>query len=259
MNFIPRYRGNPLDMQKPTLLFEMDTHRIYWLGIDEETAFRCNVYLIQDGDTYLLVDPGSRSYFEPLIRRVEQVTDPKHISGIILCHQDPDVAASMVDWLDLNPQITIYSSARTQVLLPHYGKSDYRFQDIAPSFELPFASGRHLNFVESPFLHSPGAFTTYDPTSRFLFSGDIFAALDTSWELVVDDFDHHRMNMDLFHVDYMASNIAARGYVNRIKDLPIEAILPQHGSIIDAMEVSKALEYLENLQCGTDLLYDHLT
>lgn len=259
MNHVSRYRGKPLDMDAVTPLFEEGSHKVYWLGIDEETAFRCNVYLIQDEEEFLLVDPGSRAHFREIMQRVAQITDPRNVQGLILCHQDPDVAASMVDWLGLNPDITIYSSARTQVLLPHYGKSGYRFHDIALTLEMSFSSGRTLRFIEAPFLHSPGAFTTYDPTSRFLFSGDIFAALETDWELVVDDFERHRMNMNLFHADYMASNIAARGYVGRIKGLNIVAILPQHGSIIDAPEVPLALEYLENLQCGTDLIYSELS
>ena len=91
-----------------------------------------------------------------------------------------------------------------------------------------------------------------------LFSGDIWAALDIEWNLLVEDFDEHQMNMDLFHVDYMASNIAARGYVRRLDGINIEAILPQHGSIIPQQFVGDALEYLNTLQCGLDIVYSDL-
>ena len=115
-----------------------------------------------------------------------------------------------------------------------------------------------MKFIEAPFLHFPGAFTTYDVTSSFLFSGDIWAALDIEWKLLVSDLQEHTMNMDLFHVDYMASNIAARGYVRRLDGIDIQTILPQHGSIIPQEHVADALEYLENLQCGLDLAYSDL-
>ena len=62
--------------------------------------------------------------------------------------------------------------------------------------------------------------------------------------------------MDLFHIDYMASNKATNGYAQKIKHLPISAILPQHGSIINSNFVNDAIKYLENLQCGLDLLYN---
>jgi flavorubredoxin len=120
---------------------------------------------------------------------------------------------------------------------------------------LTFPSGRQLRFIEAPFLHFPGAFTTYDEATRFLFSGDIWAALDLDWTLVAEDFSDHPSRMDLFHIDYMASNAAARGFVNRLHGVQIEAILPQHGSIIPTAHVPAAIDYLRNLRCGLDILY----
>jgi len=56
----------------------------------------------------------------------------------------------------------------------------------------------------------------------------------------------------------MASRKAARGFVNQIKDLEIDAILPQHGSIIPAEFVLMALNYLTHLNCGLDIIYPDL-
>ncbi|MDQ6992955.1 MAG: MBL fold metallo-hydrolase [Mariprofundus sp.] len=244
-----------LDMKKPTLLHHQAGHAIYWLGIAASTVFRCNAYLIIDGDEVILIDPGSRSSFEQVKTRVTQIIAPEKITGMILCHQDPDVAASMVDWLDLCPECMVYTSPRAQVLLPHFGSRHYAWQDIEKEPHLNFKSGCKLRFISAPFLHSPAAFTSYDETSRFLFSGDIWAALMTSWQLTVSDFSHHCMQMNLFHMDYMASNIAARGFVAKIDSLEIDAILPQHGSIITKPDVAAALQYLNTLQCGTDIAY----
>ena len=257
-SLIDSYQDFEISLSDVTPLYKKDGYEVYWLGIDNETAFRCNVYLIKDNDEYILVDPGSRSFYKQVRERVAQITDPANVGSLILCHQDPDVAASMVDWLDVNPEITIISSARTNVLLPHYGREDYKFYDIVEEPIYTFKSGRELKFIEAPFLHFPGAFTTYDVTSSFLFSGDIWAALDIEWKLLVSDMEEHTMNMDLFHVDYMASNIAARGYVRRLNGIDIQTILPQHGSIIPQEHVADALVYLENLQCGLDLAYSDL-
>lgn len=257
-NLITKNINTTVDTKETVLLYESNEHKIYWMGIEEETAFRCNVYLIQDGEEYILVDPGSRIYHDELKTRVSTIVAPDKISGIILCHQDPDVAASMVDWLGLNKDITIYTSARTNVLLPYYGVADYDFYNISEEGEYKFKSGRIIKFIESPFLHFPGAFTTLDMTANMLFSGDIWAALDINWNLVVSDFEVHTSNMDLFHVDYMASNVASRGYAKKIENEKIDAILPQHGSIINTGDVPKAIEYLENLQCGLDIIYSDL-
>lgn len=256
--YLAAYVNTLPDMSKPTLLQQSEDHCIYWLGNCEDTAFRCNVYLVVDAGEALIVDPGNRAHFESVVARVRQIMNPADLTGMILCHPDPDVAASMVDWLELNPAMAVFSSPRTNVHLPHYGCSGYRFYDIAadPVHLLP--SGARLRFVEAPFLHFPGAFTTFDERSGFLFSGDVWAALDLDWALVVKDMDLHAAQMDLFHVDYMASNLAAKGFVAKIADISIKAILPQHGSIIPEAHVVDALTYLETLQCGTDVIYANL-
>jgi flavorubredoxin len=161
----------------------------------------------------------------------------------------------MVDWLEINSEIKIITSVRTNVLLPYYGRNDYEFYNIAQSGNFTFKSGRKLKFIEAPFLHFPGAFATLDETSGFLFSGDVFAALDINWKLVVDDFQSHANFMDLFHLDYMPSNIATSGFAKRIEKEELEAILPQHGSIINKEHISDAVDYLKNLKCGLDIIY----
>ena len=257
-NLINNYKGQEIDLENITPLYLKDDYEVYWLGIDNETAFRCNVYLIKSGDETILVDPGSREFFAKVKQRVEQIVPANKVTALILCHQDPDVAASMIDWLDVNPALEILTTERTNVLLPHYGRDDYNFTSVDKNRTYRFKTGYELEFVPAPFLHFSGAFATYDVTSGFMFSGDIWAALDIHWELVVGDFDEHIDNMNLFHIDYMASNLAARGFVYAIQDKKIDAILPQHGSIIPQEYVSHALNYLETLKCGTDIIYGDL-
>ncbi|MEI6683399.1 MAG: MBL fold metallo-hydrolase [Bacteroidota bacterium] len=244
---------------KPTPLYQDDQHTIYWLGVPELSAFRCNTYLIVDGHEAIIVDPGGRGAFDFVKMRVAQILAPEKITALIVCHQDPDVAASMVDWLTTNPDIRIITSVRTNILLHHYGKLNYSFVNINENPHYIFESGKKLRFYEAPFLHFPGAFTTWDETSRFLFSGDIWASIDPEWRLVVDDFSRHEMKMNLFHLDYMAGNIAAKGFVKSLKNVEVNAILPQHGSILPKKLVLKALDYLHNLKCGLDLIYPGLT
>ena len=75
------------------------------------------------------------------------------------------------------------------------------------------------------------------------------------WKLVISDFHKHEFKMNLFHLDYMAGNIAARGFIDRLKGIEVKAILPQHGSVIPEPFVQDAFRYLANLRCGLDILY----
>jgi len=247
------------DIDKPILLFEDGDYQIYWLGLNDDNSFRVNVYLIKSGDEAVIVDPGNRNFFEPIKKEVINILgDVNKVKGAIFCHQDPDVSASIIDWLEILPDMQIITSPRVNVLLPFYGiKDDYNFFDITKS-HFEFSNGKILTFIESPFLHFPGAFTTYCNTSKFLFSGDIFAALDVEWSLIVENWETHEMAMNGFSQDYFASNTATRGYAMKIEKLPIEAILPQHGSIIPQKFVKNSIQYLRELRCGLDLIYPYL-
>ncbi len=245
--------------QTPTVLYQDTGHCIYWLGLSEPTAFRTNSYLICDGDCAVLVDPGNRACFSRLKERVAQILPPQQVTDVIVCHQDPDVAASLPDWLVLNPDIRVHTSPRTQVLLPHYGIEGYTYVDTEqqPVFTLP--SGAAIRFVPAPFLHFPGAFASYDTAAKALFTGDVLASLDVGKRLWAGDFDELAGNMRLFHVEYMASSVATRGFVRRLEGLQIDMLLPQHGQLIGRHMVAQALQWLAELPCGTDLIYPDLS
>ncbi len=215
----------PWESTSPQLLFEQGEHRIFWLGTGAATAFRCNTYLISSGEEALLVDPGGRDCFQEIRRRLSEIVEVEQLKGLIISHQDPDVAASMHQWLQLLPDLIVFTTPRANVLLPSYCNGEYRFFDVEEKSTFILKSGKRIRFIPAPFLHFPGAFTTYDETSGFLFSGDIWAALDMGGPLVASSMEHHRAKMDLFMKDYMASNRAARGFVQRLKGLnPLYAL-----------------------------------
>ena len=60
-----------------------------------------------------------------------------------------------------------------------------------------------LEFIHTPYLHSPGAICTWDAQSGSLFSSDLFGALSSHWSLFAGrDFLEPLCN---FHRLYMPS------------------------------------------------------
>lgn len=257
MNRIPDLATGDLDLSRPVCLFEGD-HAVYWVGSEEPSPFRCNAYLIVDGDRHILMDPGSTVHHFPQVRkRVEQLVPPSSITEIIVHHQDPDLCDSLPSWLELAPQARIIATPRARVLLPYYGFSaDVDWLDVSPedSTTLDLDHGS-LVFITAPFLHFPEGYVTYDEVSGFLFSSDIGAAIEKDWRLVATDWERHWQTMIPFHIFYMASNRALKGFLKKIEPFPITAICPQHGSIIPGEHVARAVDSLKNLPCGLDLLY----
>lgn len=252
-------KGN-YDLNEPVILYESGGHRVAWVGSSEEFIFRCNAYLISAGNKNVLLDPGGIQHFSQVKERVSQLIDPKDVTHIVSHHQDPDVAGSIPEWLKINPNITIVTTPRTKVLLPYYGfdRNSVHWLDVSVLDDtmLELGDGSILLFLSSPFLHFPDAFVTYDSKAKLLFSGDIFAAIQQKWELIVSDFERHKKEMMYFHVYYMASSKALKYFVDKIKPFEIDAIVPQHGSIIPKEYVKDAIAFLEDLKCGTDLLYE---
>lgn len=257
MNKLDSLLGAKLEGDGPICLFD-GPHQVWWIGSKEDSPFRCNAYLIVDDHHRVLFDPGSaHGHFPQVKARVSQICDPTTITHIVAHHQDPDVIGSLPQWLALCPEAVVICTPRTRVLLPFYGTPEHvNWLDVSPldNTVLELDHG-DLAFITSPFLHFPEAMVTFDETSGFLLSSDIGAAIDDDWKLVADDWEAHWRTMVPFHVFYMANNRALRGFCDKVTPFPIQAILPQHGSILPRNMVKQALDALRELPCGIDLLY----
>ncbi len=253
MNLLEGIRNDALDFGQPVSLYRSTGREVDWIGSLQDTIFHCNAYLLRSGKQTYLIDPGGREHFPQVRDRVSKLMKPSEVTHIIVHHQDPDLCASIPLWLEINPGITVLTHSRAAVLLPHYGFPSERVTPIDGG-QFTLAEGE-LHFIPAPFLHFPGAFATYDTTTGFLFSGDIFAALSSDWKLAVENLDEHLGLMELFHIDYMANNRAARGFLDNLGDRRVSAILPQHGSIIRQADVGAAFSWLRELPCGLDIIY----
>lgn len=85
-NLLAQLENQLINGDEPILLFQKDNHCIYWVGISNETAFRCNVYLIVDGEEALVIDPGSRSFFAQIQTNISKVIPLENVKGLILCY-----------------------------------------------------------------------------------------------------------------------------------------------------------------------------
>ncbi len=228
---------------------------IYWVGFEErDTNLHCNSYVLIDDDEVVFFDTGSIPDFPIIMRKVLEVVDFKTVGVIVASHQDPDVCGNMAIVEDVieNPELKIAVHSNTARLVRHYGlKSDIYIVD-EHEYKITLKSGRELEFIYAPYLHSPGAIVTYDKKTKSLFSGDIFGGVSKEWNLFEDE--NLLENMKAFHQLYMPSNKILCNFLNKLDSYEIDRILPQHGSVIEGDSVQKAIEYLKTVECGIDLL-----
>ena len=230
------------------------TRDIHWVGFyDKEANLHCNPYLLVDDDDVVLIDPGSIPHFPIVMRKVIDLVNPNSISYVISAHQDPDVCGNLSVLEDVinNTKLKIAAHTNTIRLIRHYGVTSKYYPVEDNDFKLSLKSGRELQFLFTPYLHSPGAIMTYDKNTRSLFTSDVFGAVGDHWELFTKaDF---RPAMKRWHEIYMPSNKILSNCMQRLKKMDIERILPQHGSVLEGKQVEEAIDFLDSLPCGIDL------
>ena len=237
-----------MDYDKPIKIAE----DIYWVGYyNTKMDIQANPYLIIDNDEAILIDPGSVLDFEIVKRKVESLIDLKKIKYIILNHQDPDIASSTTLFeKKLNKDLLIICHWRTYVLVRFYGIISKFYNVNENNYEITLKSGRKIEFIESPYLHFPGAIMTYDAKSEILFSSDIFGSFSEKWELYANK--NYYETMLSFHEHYMPGNEYLRPIMDKLDFYKIKIIAPQHGSVINK-EVRKYIRGLRDLECGSFL------
>lgn len=231
---------------------------IFWVGIkDQANGLHCNPYLIIDGSEGVLIDPGSPLDFEQVLANVTSLIPLEKIKYIILQHQDPDLCASTPLFEQQGFQGEIATHWRTSNMIKYYGITSPFYIVNQNEFKLTFGNNRTLIFHPTPYLHFPGAITTYDPLSKLLFSSDLFGAFSNSWHLFADEIDtdnreNYLESMKTFHEHYMPSNDIIRPVMEKFLKMDITLIAPQHGSII-RKNLTKHITTLRDLECGTFL------
>ncbi len=224
---------------------------IYWIGMYlENDPFQCHPYFIKNGNESILIDPGSMLEFEETVRKVKSVSSFKSIKYIVLHHQDPDLVAAVpeIEKLIDRDDLLIVTHSRMSLLIKHYLVTSDYYEIDKNSNQLTTTNGFRLEFLTTPYCHSPGAFVSYEPKTKTLFSGDIFGGLDKSWEFYADEtyFDKAKQ----FHKEYMPSRDIFNYALNKIEKLDIELIAPQHGSIIQKLYIANLIADMKNLDCG---------
>ena len=247
----------------PDILFDSGEHKVLLFTdmVTGSDGVQCNQLLIYHDHHAALFDPGGQSTFQPLQLAIAAVCPMKELDYVIASHQDPDIISSLDRWL-------MYSNARILIsrlwerflphLVPGYRSDAGESRIIAiPDAGMNIELGDSLiKALPAHFLHSVGNFNFYDPLSKILFSGDVGASmLGTEQVTPVADFAAHVASMQGFHQRYMGANQVCRLWVNMVRGLDIEMIIPQHGRpFVGKAMVDQFLDWFSELECGIDLL-----
>ena len=226
-------------------------------------AVQANQFMIGSGSHLALIDPGGNMTHNGILLGKYSHFPSAKLEAILASHADPDIVGSLNKWM-IQSESRLYVPQIWSRFVPHFCNDDYSHRIIPiPDGGMDIRLGDTvIKAIPAHFLHSEGNFQFYDPVSKILFSGDLGASLGFPGDpgSPVTDFDAHLPFMEPFHKRYMNSNKICRFWVNMVRDLDMEWMVPQHGRPFRGRAViNRFLRWLENLECGIDLMtqYDY--
>ncbi len=247
---------------------------VFWVGYaDHEYQLFSNPYLIREEDEAVLLDGGSRPDFsEVMVKILLTGVDPEEICALIYHHYDADLCGSVANLEDIidNDDLKIISQKYNNYYINYFNAQSPKLcidEDLDGSWE--FRSGRKLEFIHTPYLHTQGNFVTYDAESKILFTSDLFGSYDEDWDLFLEmdeecfecrDTDECPLYDECkfsgfisFHKDLMPSFKALEYSLDKISNLleerEVKIIAPQHGRLIRGEDkIKRMIDMLYNLQ-----------
>ncbi len=230
---------------------------IWWVGyVLPDDPFQCHVYLIENGENSVLIDPGSKLTWEVTRKKISRVIPLKNIKYIICHHQDPDITSCVSDLLNEigTKDRYIVTHWRSATLLKHYNWG-IDFYEVDQNGWVLNAGGREIEFVFTPYMHFAGNICSFDKRSKILFSSDIFGAFTETFRLFADDPKKYFEQMKLFHTHYMPSREIVNHGLDMIEEKNPQLIAPQHGSIISKKMIPYLISRLRKLDVGIYLQF----
>jgi flavorubredoxin len=251
---------------EPITLFDNGHHKCLMfdsLVIGE--GVQSNQFLLVDGQHEALIDPGGDLTYTPLALAASRFMNIRELDYVFASHQDPDIIGAIDRWL-VHSRAKVVTSKLWARFLPHLvsehvaklvGGNVYdRIMAIPDAGANVRFGDTYVQCLPAHFMHSVGNIQFYDPIAKILFSGDLGASMGGPDEhLPVTDFDKHIPYMMDFHRRYIASQKVCRLWANMIREMDVQAIVPQHGKRFEGPEmVERFLNWVSSVECGIDLV-----
>lgn len=190
-----------------------------------------NAFLIT-GEKNVLVDTVLESFFDEYLQNIQSVIDISKIDCLIVNHTEPDHSGSIAKLLDLNPNITVYSTFSAKKCLSAILNCEFKSVVVKQGDKLDIGNGE-LEFIIAPLLHWPDTMFTWMPSRNVLFTCDFLGChycepvmKDTAVhypDKYRAEFEHYYRCIMAPFAPYVLSGL------DKIRDLPVELVCTSHG------------------------------
>lgn len=214
---------------------------IRYIGVDDKDIdlFESQ-YVVPNGiayNSYLIMDEkiavmdtvdrrGQKEWEQKLVRELGGRT-PDYL---VISHLEPDHAGSMARLMELFPDITLVSNAKTFSMLPQFFTAPAEEKTITVKEGDTLSLGAHtLKFFMAPMVHWPEVMVTYEESEKTLFSADgfgKFGALDTDEDWACEARRYYFNICGKYGMPVQA-------LLKKAAALDIQRICPLHGPVLE--------------------------
>lgn len=214
---------------------------IRYIGVDDKDIdlFESQ-YVVPNGiayNSYLIMDEkiavmdtvdrrGQKEWEQKLVRELDGRT-PDYL---VISHLEPDHAGSMARIIELFPDITLVSNAKTFSMLPQFFDAPVEEKTITVKEGDTLSLGAHtLKFFMAPMVHWPEVMVTYEESEKTLFSADgfgKFGALDTDEDWACEARRYYFNICGKYGMPVQA-------LLKKAAALDIQRICPLHGPVLE--------------------------
>nr|WP_319377656.1 FprA family A-type flavoprotein [uncultured Methanoregula sp.] len=190
-----------------------------------------NAYLIKGSEKTALIDTvDPAKEFELISNIVKMGTE--RIDYIVINHAEQDHSGSLPMVLEFFPDAVVVTNEKCRdllVALLHIPAD--RFRIIKDGEQLSLGD-RTLEFLITPWTHWPETQLTYLREDKILFPCDLFGFHQASSELFITDTAQAYRSAKRYYAEIMMPfRNSIKGYVERVRALPLAMIAPSHGPI----------------------------
>lgn len=216
---------------------------VYWVGAVDWSVRNFHGYVTHRGTTYnaylvvddkvALVDTVKEPFFPEMMRRIEEIIDPKEIDYLITNHIEPDHSGALMRTLEVAGDSELIASDQGKKGLQRYFGDDLSCTTITDKPTVSLGS-RTLKFVATPMVHWPDSMVTYIPEERLLLSNDAFGQHLATSKRFDDEVDMAVVMQEA--AKYYANIVmplwrsVSRAF-KLLSGLEIDMIAPSHGVI----------------------------
>ena len=195
-----------------------------------------NSYLVKGSEKTAIIDTDYPKKLEEYKKRLEENNITK-IDYIVSNHAEQDHSGGIPMLLEMYPEAKVVTNAKVKdnvMNLLHV--SEDKFIVINDGDELSLGD-KTLQFILAPFVHWPDTMFTYLKEDKMLFTCDYLGAHYTKHDLFADYTQELVEAAKRYYAEIiMPFRTFARKYLEKIKTMDVDIILPSHGPVYDKPE-----------------------